>query len=321
VVKKNPQSLTIYFGGTRGRTLRDTYLKMRTEQVHPDGTMTSEPILKDLKPNADSYTFSHPQGLLFSTQFAQPALTVMETATFADLRAKGLVQDSAIFAGHSLGEYGALAAVAEFMPIESLAEVSFYRGLTMQASMKRDAEGRTEFSMMAVNPSRVCKGIYYNSFCHFQSANMTPGFSAEALNSVVKTIAHTSGLLLEIVNHNVEGQQYVCAGHVSSLPPTRFLVPHLTTFHRYARLTLSLKSSTTSANPHPNLPPSLTPPNYPTSTQPRPLSYLKRQLHQYPPSNSHARPPQSLSRVSTCPSTHPSFFPAYHPSAGSCSKT
>ena len=35
------------------------------------------------------------------------------------------------------------------------------------------------------------------------------------MNTIVKEIAQRSGRLLEIVNYNVDGQQYVCAGHVS----------------------------------------------------------------------------------------------------------
>ena len=44
---------------------------------------------------------------------------------------------------------------------------------------------------------------------------MEIGFDEAALKYVVETIAEQSGLLLEIVNYNIEGQQYVCAGHVS----------------------------------------------------------------------------------------------------------
>lgn len=35
------------------------------------------------------------------------------------------------------------------------------------------------------------------------------------LEIMVKAVAEETGLLLEIVNYNVEGQQYVCAGDVS----------------------------------------------------------------------------------------------------------
>ena len=131
---------------------------MQIERTDPNGKTYAEPILRDLKPNTSCYTFMHPAGLLFLTQFAQPTLTLLEKATFADLQSKGLAQQGAKFAGHSLGEYGALGSMTDFMPIERLVSVAFYRGLTMSVSMERDEHGRTDYSMMAVNPFRVMKG-------------------------------------------------------------------------------------------------------------------------------------------------------------------
>ena len=58
-----------------------------------------------------------------------------------------------------MGEYSALAALAEVMPIESLVSVVFYRGLTMQVAVERDTEGRSNYSMIAVNPSRISKSF------------------------------------------------------------------------------------------------------------------------------------------------------------------
>ena len=133
---------------------------MKTEHQHADGTMISEPLLRDLKPTAASYTFMHPLGLLFLTQFAQPTLTLLERASFADMKAKGLIQEGAQFAGHSLGEFGALGSMTDFMPVEKFVSLSFYRGLTMSLVMERDEHGRTEYSMMAVNPSKVSKGPF-----------------------------------------------------------------------------------------------------------------------------------------------------------------
>jgi len=168
IVRANPSSLTVHFGGTRGRRIRENYLSMKIEVTSASNTTSLEPIVKDLDPSAGSYTFRNPGGLLFSTQFAQVALTLFEKATFADMLAKGLVQEGARFAGHSLGEYGALAALSDFMPVESLASVVFYRGLTMQASMERDEYGMTNFSMVAVNPGRVMKGMYWSNYLNWE---------------------------------------------------------------------------------------------------------------------------------------------------------
>jgi malonyl CoA-acyl carrier protein transacylase len=40
-------------------------------------------------------------------------------------------------------------------------------------------------------------------------------FKQPSFESIVNMIAHEMQVLLEVVNYNVEGQQYVCAGHVS----------------------------------------------------------------------------------------------------------
>ena len=157
IVKNNPKELTIYFGGPRGKASRQNYMAMTFETVAADGTVKSEKIFKEVDEDTTSYTYRSPTGLLSATQFTQPALTLMERASFEDMRSKGLVQSNSSFAGHSLGEYSALAALAEVMPIESLVSVVYYRGLTMQVAVERDEAGRSNYSMCAVNPSRISK--------------------------------------------------------------------------------------------------------------------------------------------------------------------
>ena len=101
------------------------------------------------------YTFSHPNGLLFATQFAQITLVITEKAAFDDMRSKGLIQRDSAFAGHSLGEYSALASIADVLPISSLVDVVFYRGITMQSAVERDSQNRSNYAMCAVNPSHI----------------------------------------------------------------------------------------------------------------------------------------------------------------------
>ena len=128
----------------------------------PNGTELTKPVIEGLTSESPCHTFRDERGILFSTQFAQPALTLMEMAELEHLRSKGLVQERALFAGHSLGEYSALGAFTTFMSVEELLNLVFYRGLTMQTAMQRDESGRTDFSMVAVNPSRVgrSKSLY-----------------------------------------------------------------------------------------------------------------------------------------------------------------
>ncbi|KAK0629611.1 acyl transferase domain-containing protein [Bombardia bombarda] len=200
IVKNNPKELTIHFGGPRGKAIRQNYMAMTFETVAADGSIKSERIFKEIDEKTTSYTYRSPTGLLSATQFTQPALTLMEKASFEDMKAKGLVPRDSTFAGHSLGEYSALAALADVMPIESLVSVVFYRGLTMQVAVERDASGRSNYSMCAVNPSRISRT-----------------FNEEALRFVVNSIAETTGWLLEIVNYNIANQQYVCAGDLRAL--------------------------------------------------------------------------------------------------------
>ncbi|CCF56008.1 hypothetical protein KAFR_0A05730 [Kazachstania africana CBS 2517] len=199
IVKNNPKEYTVYFGGEKGREIRENYTQMMFETI-VDGEVKSEKIFKEIDEDTTSYTFKSVNGLLSATQFTQPALTLMEKAAYEDLKSKGLIPVGAAFAGHSLGEYAALASLADIMSIESLVEVVFYRGMTMQCAVPRDHLGRSNYGMVAVNPGRV-----------------SPTFTQEALIFVVEKVASRTTWLLEIVNYNVEGQQYVAAGDLRAL--------------------------------------------------------------------------------------------------------
>ncbi|KAF9485144.1 fatty acid synthetase alpha subunit [Pholiota conissans] len=200
IVKDNPKEKTIHFGGIKGQAIRQRYMDMTYDTMDKDGHVKTLPLFADIDVRTPKYTFSHPNGLLFATQFAQIALVVTEKAAFEDMRMKGFVQKDCAFAGHSLGEYSALASIADVLHISALVDVVFYRGITMQRAVERDSENRSNYAMCAVNPSRI-----------------SPTFSDAALREVVDSIATISGSLLEIVNYNVEGQQYVCAGELVAL--------------------------------------------------------------------------------------------------------
>ncbi|KAH7913599.1 hypothetical protein BJ138DRAFT_606981 [Hygrophoropsis aurantiaca] len=200
IVKDNPKDKTIHFGGIKGQAIRQRYMDMTYDTMDKDGNVKTLPLFADIDERTPKYTFSHPNGLLFATQFAQIALVVTEKAAFEDMRAKGFVQKDCAFAGHSLGEYSALASIADVLHISALVDVVFYRGITMQRAVERDSQNRSNYAMCAVNPSRISRT-----------------FTDAALREVVDTIATRTGTLLEIVNYNVEGQQYVCAGELLAL--------------------------------------------------------------------------------------------------------
>ncbi|KAJ2085938.1 fatty acid synthase alpha subunit Lsd1, partial [Coemansia sp. S142-1] len=200
IVRNNPKERTVYFGGDKGAKIRDNYFSLTYETVDAEGISKVLRLFPDITENTPSYTFKSPNGLLQATQFTQPALMLFELASYADMRAKSLIQKNAPFAGHSLGEYSALSAIGEVLAVSSVVEVGFYRGMTMQRAVERDALNRSQYSMMAVNPVRVGKS-----------------FSQEALEFVISSIRHQGKGLLEIVNHNVENWQYVVAGELRLL--------------------------------------------------------------------------------------------------------
>ncbi|KAL2823455.1 acyl transferase domain-containing protein [Aspergillus cavernicola] len=210
IVRNNPKSLTIHFGGRHGRQIRRRYLSITTEVMLPNGRRTQKPVLAGLTAASVSYTFRHPRGLLYSTQFAQPAILLFEAAAFAELHAKGYVSEGAVYAGHSLGEFGALSALSRSIPAGALVELAFYRGSVMQASVAHDDQGATTYGMVAMNPKRV--GKY---------------FTQATLGCLVRQIATQSSELLEIVNFNIEGEQYVCSGTAANLYVLGKLIDHI----------------------------------------------------------------------------------------------
>jgi 3-oxoacyl-ACP reductase-like protein/malonyl CoA-acyl carrier protein transacylase/acyl dehydratase len=201
IVKNNPETKTVYFGGFLGQRIRDRYMAMTYDTVDSEGKLKKLALFPDINLTSTSYSFSSPNGLLFSTQFAQIALVVTEKASFDHLKAMGLVGKSlSAFAGHSLGEYSALASITDFLNINSLCDIVFYRGLTMQRAVERDEKNRSNYAMCAVNPSRI------NS-----------SFNEKYLTQIVDGVAKCVNGLCEIVNFNVENQQYVVAGELVAL--------------------------------------------------------------------------------------------------------
>ncbi|POW22592.1 hypothetical protein PSHT_01075 [Puccinia striiformis] len=197
IVRNNPKEKIVHFGGIKGHGIRQRYMEMSYQTTDKEGNVKTLPLFGDIDLRTSRYTFSSPTGLLCATQFTQIALVVTEKAAFEDLREKGLVQEGAPFAGHSLGVYSALASIAGVLPIPSLVDVVFFRGITMQHAVEQDEQTRSKCAMAAINPSRIGKS-----------------FSDAALQEAVDTISKRCQVLLEIVNFNVEGRQYVTAGEL-----------------------------------------------------------------------------------------------------------
>lgn len=146
----------------------------------------------------DGETFTHPDGVLYLTQFTQVAMATLGCAQIAALKEAGVLESGAFFAGHSVGEYNALAAYAKVLSLESVLDIVYVRGLTMHRLVERDSAGQSLYGLAALRPHKM---------------KMSAG---EAFAHVARMAAET-GEFLEVVNHNIAGRQYAVAGTKAGL--------------------------------------------------------------------------------------------------------
>ncbi len=147
---------------------------------------------------ANGVTHRHPDGVLFLTQFTQVAMAVLGSAQTAELRETGAFVEGAVLAGHSVGEYNALAAVSGVIPLEAVVEVVFQRGSVMHTLVERDAEGRSDYRLAAIRPSQI-------------------GLDDSTVGAYVDELSERTGEFLQIVNLNLRDSQYALAGSVRGL--------------------------------------------------------------------------------------------------------
>ncbi|GAB3597680.1 3-oxoacyl-[acyl-carrier-protein] synthase 2 [Corynebacterium faecale] len=143
-------------------------------------------------------TFVHPKGVLNLTQFTQVALAVVAYAQTARLQAAGAIVDNSLYAGHSLGEYTALASLGNIFELEGVIDVVYSRGSAMHSLVPRDAQGRSDYALAAFRPNMI-------------------GLSGTEVENWIDRVAEESGEFLQIVNYNVDGQQYAVAGTLKGL--------------------------------------------------------------------------------------------------------
>ena len=127
----------------------------------------------------------HPDGVLFRTEFTQPALLALAAAQLAELRAEGAVGARFVAAGHSVGEFAALHALGA-LELEDALTLVHRRGEAMQAHVPRDADGASPYRLAVVDPG---------------------GAEISAL----------VGPDVEVVNHNATGRQYAVAGTADAI--------------------------------------------------------------------------------------------------------
>jgi fatty acid synthase subunit beta len=218
IVRRNPKELTIFFGGRRGKAIRENYMSLIFDVADSHGNLATVKAFPEITNTTRSYTYQSESGLLHETIFTQPAMAFTELSRVHEMRARGVIDRNSCFAGHSLGEFIALGGLGELFTLDGLAALTFYRGLTMQKAVRQDGQAAIEYSMCAVNPARLSAG---RRFFTPRSARSTLtkthlDFLEADLRLVVEAIARETGGLCEIVNYNIENMQYVCAGEVSS---------------------------------------------------------------------------------------------------------
>lgn len=157
-VRNNPRRITVNFSGSQGQYIREKYLGIQAMFASNAPPGYERELFAGLHARSRSYTFHHEDGLLSMTQFAQPALVVFEKAAVEHLHQLSRVPRTARFAGHSLGEFAALSAMTDVLPLAAVLQTVFIRGTLMQAAVSRDDRGRSGYGMVAVDPSRIGSG-------------------------------------------------------------------------------------------------------------------------------------------------------------------
>ncbi|KAJ2655948.1 fatty acid synthase alpha subunit Lsd1, partial [Coemansia sp. RSA 1199] len=194
IVRANPAECTVNFRGRAGKRILRNYMACGETSLVPG--LTTE---------LSSFTFQAAGGLLNATQFTQVALVTSALAAVADMQTRELVQKHAVFAGHSLGELCALAALTDVFTLNDMLDIVFYRGLIMQSAVQRNEHTTVGYGMVAVDPSRV------------------PAFDERQLHLVVDAI----GGLIQVVNYNVRNYQYVVAGSLANLAVLRLVLDNM----------------------------------------------------------------------------------------------
>ncbi|KAJ2347619.1 fatty acid synthase alpha subunit Lsd1, partial [Coemansia sp. RSA 2671] len=178
LVRTNPKELTVHFDGEIGEEIQRNYMSLT--RVCSDDKSTAVPLFPEITLDSPSYTHQSPTGLLNSTQFTQVVLLTYAMAAVADMRAYSLIED--------------------------ILDLVFFRGMLMQSSVERDSQGRSQYGMVAVNPSRLEGGV-----------------DESVLTLAIGAICEHSDGLLEVVNYNVRGSQYVVAGTLHQLAVLRLV--------------------------------------------------------------------------------------------------
>eukprot|EP00457_Paulinella_chromatophora_P000021 gb/GEZN01000021.1/.p1 GENE.gb/GEZN01000021.1/~~gb/GEZN01000021.1/.p1 ORF type:complete len:4174 (-),score=689.58 gb/GEZN01000021.1/:631-13152(-) len=206
IVKENPARVWIGFrtpGSSNGEKWKKKWASLQTSKVDEKGNEVLVPLFPQLQSeDCNHLCWETPNGALFQTQFQQPAIFTLQAANWVNLVNQGISRETVprgTFAGHSLGEFSALWAMLPGLPVQRVAELVLLRGLLMQSAVPRDSVGRSKYGMVAILLNRL------------------PSMKEEGLQSLIGKIRGSKQGLLDLVNLNSRGAQYVVAGDLVCL--------------------------------------------------------------------------------------------------------
>lgn len=157
-------------------------------------------------------------GAMQQTFFAQPAMLAAQLVMFEHVRREtAATQDIQCYAGHSLGEFTALAAAGVF-PVDVAVDLVFRRGVLMQNALDTVTSLSTkhEFLMYACNPTRAQLSALVGRASDTASEVTATDMFCAIVEQIGRALQHTTSFV-ELVNANVEGEQYVVAGDAFAL--------------------------------------------------------------------------------------------------------
>ncbi|KEG15023.1 acyl transferase-like protein [Trypanosoma grayi] len=147
---------------------------------------------------------SHPQGVMSLTYLTQPCMLAAHMTALEYLRVtRGYAAETAaVVAGHSLGEYSGLCALGVFPP-EVAVDLVYKRGVLMEDALEQFSMNRENYVMYACHPGRA----------RLQDEDLD--VAVDRFHVFVELIARslaTTTSFIEVVNYNIEHEQYVVAG-------------------------------------------------------------------------------------------------------------
>jgi malonyl CoA-acyl carrier protein transacylase len=158
-------------------------------------------------------------GVLGLTYVAQPAVLTAQLIawnSFLERNKAKTVADAgfSVIAGHSLGEFTAMAAL-EVLPAEAAAELVMRRGLLMDECLRMGTShyvAATTLQMYACNPKRAQLSSLLPTSADVSSADVFL-----LLVELISSGLRNTTSFLEMVNYNVSDEQYVVAGDAVAL--------------------------------------------------------------------------------------------------------